>query len=140
MESEKSVVETTSESAGSAPRESKLRTAPARACTTSSPTGGRSSATRRASTPWRRASTPTRWPRRATGPIESLLELGSVGDNNALHMKRRFPRRVLTDLRPACSSRAAPSTPSASTGSATCARCAWAGRSTRCSSTTRSAT
>ena len=34
------------------------------------------------------------------GPIESLLELGSGGGNNALHMKRRFPRLVLTDLSP----------------------------------------
>ena len=32
------------------------------------------------------------------GPIESLLELGSGGGNNALHMKRRFSRLVLTDL------------------------------------------
>ena len=34
------------------------------------------------------------------GPIESLLELGSGGGNNALHMKRRFPRLFLTDLSP----------------------------------------
>lgn len=33
-------------------------------------------------------------------PIESLLELGSGGGNNALHLKRRFPRLVLTDLSP----------------------------------------
>ena len=32
------------------------------------------------------------------GPIESLLELGSGGGNNALHMKRRFDRLVLTDI------------------------------------------
>ena len=32
------------------------------------------------------------------GPIESLLELGSGGGNNALHMKRRFPRLLLTDV------------------------------------------
>ena len=32
------------------------------------------------------------------GPIESLLELGSGGGNNALHMKRRFPRVLLTDV------------------------------------------
>lgn len=31
-------------------------------------------------------------------PIESLLELGSGGGNNALHMKRRFPRLLLTDV------------------------------------------
>ena len=34
------------------------------------------------------------------GPIESLLELGSGGGNNALYMKRRFGRLVLTDLSP----------------------------------------
>lgn len=34
------------------------------------------------------------------GPIESLLELGSGGGNNAVHMKRRFPELVLTDLSP----------------------------------------
>ena len=32
------------------------------------------------------------------GPIESLLALGSSGGNNALHMKRRFPRLLLTDV------------------------------------------
>ena len=32
------------------------------------------------------------------GPIESLLELGSGGGNNALHMKRRFSRLLLTDV------------------------------------------
>ncbi len=32
------------------------------------------------------------------GPIASLLELGSGGGNNALHMKRRFPRLLLTDV------------------------------------------
>ena len=32
------------------------------------------------------------------GPIESLLELGSGGGNNALHMKRRFPHLLLTDV------------------------------------------
>ena len=34
------------------------------------------------------------------GPIESLLELGCGGGNNALHMKRRFGRLVLSDLSP----------------------------------------
>ena len=34
-------------------------------------------------------------------PIESLLELGCGGGNNASHMKRRFRRLVLTDLSPA---------------------------------------
>ena len=34
-------------------------------------------------------------------PIESLLELGSGGGNNASHMKHRFRRLVLTDLSPA---------------------------------------
>ena len=34
------------------------------------------------------------------GPIESLLELGCGGGNTALHLKRRFPRLVLTDLSP----------------------------------------
>ena len=34
------------------------------------------------------------------GPIESLLELGSGGGNNALHLKRRFRRLVLSDLSP----------------------------------------
>ena len=32
------------------------------------------------------------------GPIESLLELGSGGGNNALHMKRRFRRLLLADV------------------------------------------
>ncbi|MXZ70611.1 MAG: class I SAM-dependent methyltransferase [Acidobacteria bacterium] len=32
------------------------------------------------------------------GPIESLLELGSGGGNNALHMKQRFPHLLLTDI------------------------------------------
>lgn len=32
------------------------------------------------------------------GPLESLLELGSGGGNNALHMKRRFNRLALTDV------------------------------------------
>ena len=32
------------------------------------------------------------------GPIGSLLELGSGGGNNALHMKRRFPHLLLTDV------------------------------------------
>ena len=41
---------------------------------------------------------PTCSPRPATGAIESLLELGSGGGNNALHMKRRFPRLTLTDI------------------------------------------
>ena len=34
------------------------------------------------------------------GPIESLLELGCGGGNNASHMKRRFARLVLSDLSP----------------------------------------
>ena len=34
------------------------------------------------------------------GAIESLLELGCGGGNNALHMKRRFGRLVLSDLSP----------------------------------------
>ena len=34
------------------------------------------------------------------GPVESLLELGSGGGNNASHMKRRFGRLVLSDLSP----------------------------------------
>ncbi len=34
------------------------------------------------------------------GPIESLLELGCGGGNTALHLKRRFPRLLLTDLSP----------------------------------------
>ena len=34
----------------------------------------------------------------ACDPIESLLELGSGGGNNALHMKRRFPHLLLTDI------------------------------------------
>ena len=33
-------------------------------------------------------------------PIDSLLELGSGGGNNASHMKRRFGRLVLTDISP----------------------------------------
>ena len=32
------------------------------------------------------------------GPIESLLELGSGGGSNALHMKYRFPHLLLTDV------------------------------------------
>ena len=32
------------------------------------------------------------------GPLESLLELGSGGGNNASHMKRRFRQLVLTDV------------------------------------------
>ena len=34
------------------------------------------------------------------GPIESLLELGCGGGNNAMHMKRRFSRLMLTDVSP----------------------------------------
>ncbi|MEE2775711.1 MAG: class I SAM-dependent methyltransferase [Acidobacteriota bacterium] len=34
------------------------------------------------------------------GPIETLLELGSGGGNNALFMKKRFGQLVLTDLAP----------------------------------------
>ena len=34
------------------------------------------------------------------GPVESLLELGCGGGNTALHLKRRFPRLLLTDLSP----------------------------------------
>ena len=34
------------------------------------------------------------------GPIVSLLELGCGGGNTALHLKRRFPRLLLTDLSP----------------------------------------
>ncbi len=32
------------------------------------------------------------------GPVESLLELGCGGGNNALHMKRRFSHLLLTDI------------------------------------------
>ena len=32
------------------------------------------------------------------GPVESLLELGAGGGNNAFHLKRRFDRLVLTDI------------------------------------------
>lgn len=37
---------------------------------------------------------------RASGPVETVLELGSGGGNNASHMKARF-RLTLTDLSPA---------------------------------------
>ena len=35
------------------------------------------------------------------GPLESLLELGCGGGNSASHLKRRFPRLVLSDISPA---------------------------------------
>ena len=34
------------------------------------------------------------------GSIETLLELGSGGGNNAVHMKERFGQLVLTDISP----------------------------------------
>lgn len=38
--------------------------------------------------------------RNARRPIETLLELGSGGGNNASHLKKRFPRMTLVDLSP----------------------------------------
>ena len=105
MESGKTVVETTGESAGSPPGEDELPTAPAEAHATPRlydeladwwPLVG-DAATEYAAEADIYADLLAE---ACDGPIESLLELGSGGGNNALHMKRRFPRLLLTDLSP----------------------------------------
>jgi ubiquinone/menaquinone biosynthesis C-methylase UbiE len=72
-------------------------------------------------------------------PPETLLELGSGGGNNASYLKARF-RCTLVDRAPGMLAVSRRLNPSANTSRATCAPCASAAPSTRCSCTTRCAT
>ena len=74
------------------------------------------------------------------GPIESLLELGSGGGNNALHMKRRFPRLLLTDVSDGMLAVSRALNPSASTAWRYAHAACRSDLRTRCSCTTPSAT
>ena len=70
-----------------------------RGCTASWPSGGRCSRRRR-TMPRKPRSISGRCSRPPARPLETLLELGSGGGNNASHLKARF-RMTLTDRSPA---------------------------------------